>query len=98
MAIAYGARRLLIICVPYFICGLMDTLVGAIRGMGYAIMPMIVSLLGACALRVVWIFTIFQEYRTLDVLYISYPFSWTVTALVHLICFLIIYRKLQTKT
>jgi putative MATE family efflux protein len=98
VAIAYGARRLLIICVPYFICGLMDTLVGAIRGMGYAIMPMIVSLLGACALRVVWIFTVFQEHRTLDVLYISYPFTWTVTALVHLICFLIIYRKLQTKT
>ena len=98
VVIAYGAKRLFIICVPYFLCGLMDTLVGAIRGMGYAIMPMIVSLLGACALRVVWIYTIFQEYRTLEVLYVSYPFSWTVTALVHLICFSIIYYKLRKKT
>jgi len=98
VVISYGARRLLIISVPYFICGLMDTFVGAIRGMGYAIMPMIVSLIGACALRVVWIYTVFQQYRTLDVLYISYPFTWTVTALVHLICFLVIYRKLNKKT
>ena len=92
--IAYGMQRLQIICVMYCLCGIMDVLVGSIRGLGYAIMPMIVSLLGACAFRVVWIFTVFEWDRTLRTLYISYPVSWTLTALVHLICFLIVYKKL----
>lgn len=98
VVIAYGIKRLFYICIPYFLCGLMDTVVGVLRGMGYAIMPMIVSLLGACALRVVWIFTIFVKYRSLDVLYLSYPFSWFITTSVHLICFVIVYTKLRKKT
>lgn len=93
--IAYGMQRLQIICVMYCLCGIMDVLVGSIRGLGYAIMPMIVSLLGACAFRVVWIFTVFEWDRTLRTLYISYPVSWTLTALVHLICFLIVNRHLK---
>lgn len=87
--VAYGYERLLIIFSTYFLCGIMDVLVGSIRGMGYSIMPMIVSLLGACGLRVVWIFTIFAHYRTPGILYNSYPVTWTVTLLVHLVCFLI---------
>ena len=87
--IAYGYERLLIIFSTYFLCGVMDVLVGSIRGMGYSIMPMIVSLLGACGLRVVWIFTIFAHYRTPGILYNSYPVTWTVTLLVHLVCFTI---------
>lgn len=98
VVIGYGMKRLMYICIPYFLCGLMDTVVGVLRGMGYAIMPMIVSLLGACAFRVVWIFTIFQQFRTLDALYISYPVSWGITTLVHLLCFAIVYRKLRKKT
>lgn len=85
--VLYGYNRLLVIFSTYFLCGVMDVLVGSIRGMGYSIMPMIVSLLGACGLRVVWIFTIFAHYRTLEILYISYPVTWTVTLLVHLVCF-----------
>ena len=80
--IAYGYQRLLIIFASYFLCGVMDVMVGSIRGMGYSIMPMIVSLLGACGLRVVWIFTVFTFYRTPQVLYISYPVTWTVWALI----------------
>ncbi len=90
--IAYGYERLLIIFSTYFLCGVMDVLVGSIRGMGYSIMPMIVSLLGACGLRVVWIFTIFAHYRTPGILYNSYPVTWTVTLLVHLVCFTIGYK------
>ena len=85
--IAYGYERLLIIFSTYFLCGVMDVLVGSIRGMGYSIMPMVVSLLGACGLRVVWIFTIFAHYRTPGILYNSYPVTWMVTLLVHLVCF-----------
>ena len=95
--ITYGQKRLLYICTIYCMCGIMDVLVGSIRGLGYAIMPMIVSLLGACAFRVVWIYTIFSWNRTLETLYISYPVSWTLTALVHLICHIIVKKKLAKK-
>lgn len=96
--IQIGMLRFLWISCPYFLCGLMDTLVGVIRGMGYAIMPMLVSLTGACLLRVIWIYTVFAADHRLEVLYFSYPFSWTVTSLVHLICFFVVYRKLKKKS
>lgn len=95
--ISYGLQRIVIICTTYFICGIMDVLVGSIRGLGYAVMPMIVSLLGACALRVVWIYTVFQWDRTLRTLYISYPVTWAVTAFAHIICFIVVRRKLELK-
>ena len=85
--IAYGLRRMSIICTTYFLCGIMDTMVGSLRGMGYSILPTIVSLTGACGLRVIWIFTIFAMERTLFVLYLSYPVSWAVTAIAHIICY-----------
>ena len=91
--IRYGVLRLSYICVTYFLCGMMDVIVGALRGMGYAIMPMLVSLTGACLFRVVWIYTVFQKYRTLECLYVSYPISWALTFLVHLVCFAVVYRK-----
>lgn len=93
--IAYAMDRLLWICCPYFLCGVMEVMVGCIRGLGYAIMPMIVSLLGACVFRIVWIYTIFQWNRTLETLYVSYPISWALTAFVHFICFVIVKRKLD---
>ncbi len=92
--ISYGILRMSYICVPYCFCGMMDVMVGGLRGMGYSIMPMIVSLTGACLFRVVWIYTVFQRYRTLECLYISYPISWALTFLVHLVCFWIVYRRL----
>ena len=95
--ISYGIQRMGIICVFYFLCGVMDVLVGCIRGLGYAVMPMIVSLLGACAFRVVWIYTVFQWDRTLRTLYISYPVSWALTAFAHMVCFIIVRRKLNKK-
>ena len=91
--IQYGMLRMEIICLTYFTCGIMDVMVGCLRGLGYSIMPMIVSLAGACGIRVLWIFTVFQWDRTLTMLYISYPVSWIITAAVHIICFLVIIRK-----
>lgn len=92
--IRYGLRRMSIICTTYALCGIMDTIVGSIRGLGYAVMPMIVSLLGACGFRILWIFTVFASHRTLEVLYISYPVSWLITGTAHMICFLIVRRRL----
>ena len=94
--IEYGLMRMRIILPFYFICGMMDTMVGQLRGVGCSIIPMIVSLTGACVLRIIWIFTIFTvpEFHTLTVLYASYPISWTVTFLAHLACWYIISGRL----
>ena len=91
--IRYGMVRLEIILPPYFLCGLMDVMVGQLRGVGYSIMPMIVSLTGACLLRVVWIYTVFAANPTLEVLYISLPISWFVTFATHFACYMIWGRK-----
>ena len=95
--IGFGLNRMRIIATTYFICGIMDVMVGSIRGLGYAVMPMIVSLLGACALRVIWVLTIFQLYHTQFSLYVSYPISWAVTALAHLGCYLVVRKKAFAK-
>lgn len=90
-----GLIRMSLVCGLYFSCGLMDCLVGSIRGMGYAVAPTIVSLLGACGLRILWIATVFRipEYHTEFMLFLSYPISWTITFLAHLICFFIMRKK-----
>ena len=95
--ISYGLIRLSIISTMYFLCGLMDVMVGAMRGIGYSILPMIVSLVGACGLRIVWIYTVFVKFRTLDILFISYPVTWTITFLSHLVCYYIVTRKYKDK-
>ncbi|MBO5199073.1 MAG: MATE family efflux transporter [Lachnospiraceae bacterium] len=91
--IHYGMIRLSYVCLPYFLCGLMDTMVGGIRGLGVSVLPMIVSLVGACGLRIVWIYTIFQWNRSLDVLFLSYPITWAITTSVHVICFFIVRKR-----
>ncbi len=88
-----GLKRMMVICAPYFICGWMDVLVGSLRGLGYAVLPMLVSLTGACGLRVVWLYTVFQWHPTLETLYLAYPVTWLVTAIAHLCCFLLVRRK-----
>ena len=89
----YGMKRLSYLVPLYCLCGLMDVMVGTLRGIGYSVMPMIVSLTGACLFRVVWIMTIFAATPTLDVLYVSYPISWALTFGAHLLCYLFIARK-----
>lgn len=93
--ITFGYRRVTIIMWSYFLCGLMDVAVGSIRGMGYSVMPMIVSLLGACAFRVVWIYTIFSMIHTPECLYISYPISWILTFSVHMCCYFKVTKNLK---
>ena len=95
--IEIGLLRLSIICTPYFLCGIMDVLVGCLRGMGYSLMPMIVSLIGVCLFRVIWIFTIFQIHRELFVLYISYPISWIMTIVVDICCYRIVRKRISEK-
>ena len=97
VVIAAGVKRLAYICTLYALCGMMDSMVGALRGLGYSIMPMIVSLLGACAFRMAWIFIFFQieKFHTIETVYVAYPISWALTRSVHVICYLIVSRKLK---
>lgn len=94
-----GTVRLGIICATYFLCGMMDVMVGALRGLGYSIAPMIVSLLGACAFRLLWIATVFQidRFHTIETVYTSYPISWTLTFLAHVVTFIIVRHRLKKR-
>ena len=92
-AIAAGTLRLFWVCCFYFLCGIMDTLTGGLRGLGHSTLPMIVSLLGACASRLIWIATYFHVHHTQGVLFFSYPGSWALTLTVHSICLFIVYRE-----
>ena len=92
-----GVIRNYYVIAPYILCGLMDTTCGMVRGLGRAWLPMLVSLTGACLLRIVWIWTFFRWTHTLEMLYISYPISWIVTAAVHAVCYFVIWKKLRAK-
>ena len=92
-SLAYGSLRLLYICLPYFLCGLMDVLTGLLRGMGASTLPMIITVGGVCGLRLFWIFTVFAAHHTLEVLYLSYPISWIVTGICQLTLLLILLHK-----
>ena len=79
LAIAYGLERMKMICAPYFLCGLMEVLTGVLCGLGRSVSPTIVSVLGFCGVRVIWILTVFKYHHTLTVLYASYPVSWIIS-------------------
>lgn len=91
--ITIGMIRMSLVCVPYFLCGMMDVVVGALRGLGRSTIPMVVSILGVCGLRVLWIFTIFKVNMNLGLLYVSYPISWIITFFILIVCLFYIYQK-----
>ena len=97
--ITAGMLRLKIICSFYALCGMMDVMVGALRGIGYSVMPMIVSLIGACGLRLLWIATIFTipEYHTIETVYLSYPITWSITFITHIICYIAARRSVRKR-
>lgn len=94
-ALYYGTLRMAYIGLPYFLCGLMDVITGVIRGMGTSFVPMLITLIGVCGMRVGWIYTVFQipQYHTLQSLFISYPISWAITFLAQLLLFVLVYQK-----
>ena len=90
-----GMIRVLYMGATYFICGIMETCCGMVRGLGKSWLPMLVSIFGACVLRIIWIETVFAADRTLGTLYLSYPVSWVITSAAHVVCFVLIYRKMM---
>ena len=93
-----GVEILSITTVPYFLCGIMDLFPGALRGMGYSAVPMILSVIGTVGMRVFWIFAVFPYSRSLYVLFISYPASWGITIVMQVICFMCVRNKVHKKS
>lgn len=91
--IEYGLRRMLITCVPYFTIALMNVTVGMLRGLGSSVMPMVMSIVGTCGLRILWIYTVLPLNPTWEMLFLSYPISWAVTGVFQLIAYLYVKKK-----
>lgn len=96
--IAAGARRNLVIGSTYFLCGMMEVYVGHLRGMGYSIVPTVVSIIGVCGVRIGWIYTVFAAHRSVDTLYAAWTVSWLATAAIHYICILFVRRRANCKS
>ena len=94
-AIEYGLIRFNYVALPYFLCGILEVTTGALRGLGSSLTPMLISVLGVCGIRILWIYTIFQipEYHTLDYLFLSYPVTWLIAIVCELIALKIIFNK-----
>lgn len=97
-AIAYGLIRLKYICLPYFLLAAMDVMSGALRGLGYSSVPALISLAGACGLRICWIYTVFAKFKTPDTLFLAFPVTWGATFLALFVYYLIIHGKKQKIT
>ena len=97
-AIKYGVIRLMYICLPYFLCGIMDVATGMLRGIGSSIAPMFITVAGVCGFRIVWIYTVFRmpQYHSLEILYSSYMISWAVTFLIEAVVFHIMLKKMSS--
>ena len=95
--IAAGMIRLLYICGVYALCGMMDVSVGVLRGLGYSIGPMFITLIGVCGLRLFWIFTFFRwpMFHSIENLYMTYPVTWTITIIANLIYLAIVWKKIK---
>ena len=88
-----GLEILSITTVPYFLCGIMDLLPGALRGMGHSAVPMVLSVIGTVGTRVLWIYVFFPQHRSLYFLFISYPGSWIATIFMQAVCYWFVRKK-----
>lgn len=92
-----GLEILSMTTVTYFLCGIMDLFPGALRGMGRSGVPMILSIIGTVGTRIVWIFMLFPQHRSLEFLFISYPVSWLFTIVMQVICFYFVRKQVHAK-
>lgn len=92
-----GINRMMVICTTYYLCGIMDVVGGCLRGMRYSFSSMIISMIGACIFRIVWLSTVFQAEKTTFNIYISYPISWAITTLAYLVCYFIAMKRVKSR-
>ena len=95
--IPLGAEYLRVVAPSYFLCGIMEVCCGMVRGLGKSWLPMVVTIFGACVMRIVWIYTAFAADRALWMLYLSYPVSWIVTSAAHIACYVWARRDLERR-
>lgn len=95
--IPYGMIRLKYVLLPHFMCGVMEIFVGMLRGMNCSTAPLIVTIFGSCIFRVIWVYTVFRMYHSLEVLYLVYIISWVVCSLIHFCCYLVVKRRTTKK-
>lgn len=93
-----GIARMTVICSTYYLCGMMDVTCGSLRGMKYSFSTMIISMLGACAFRIIWIATVFRSNQTVFNIYITYPISWILTLAAYLVCYVYAIRKTKKRS
>ncbi len=92
-----GKSRLYIMMTTYFICSVMDVSGCQLRGMGKSIEPMIITLLGTCGLRILWLYTGFTLNKVLWNVYLGYPISWLITFIALFTVFIIFEKRLLKK-
>jgi len=92
-AIEFGRIRMILTGLPYFLCGIMEVMTGALRGLGYSLVTAINSLIGACGFRMLWIFVVLPMKRVPQILFMSWSLSWSVVILMHVICFILVHKK-----
>lgn len=97
-AISCGIIRIKYLCIPYFLLAGMDVMSGALRGLGYSVLPSAISLAGACGLRIIWIYTVFERFKTPETLYLSFPVTWGMTFFALLVYYVILMRKNKKKS
>ena len=88
-----GKTRLLFICIPYFLCGIMEVQAGLLRGLGYSTTAMINSLVGACGFRILWIIFVLPLRHTIEVLFLCWPISWVLVIIMHFVCYKAVKKK-----
>lgn len=99
-AVINAARsRMSIIAATYFLCGLMDCTANTLRGLGYSTTPMLITLVGACGIRILYLSTLYQlpRFHAYKSIFVSYPLSWGITFLVLLAVLLAIFKKIKTE-
>lgn len=92
-----GIYRLSVMALSYSVSAFMDCSIAASRGLGKSILPTIIVIMGSCVFRIVWIYTIFAYFGTIQSLYLLYVFSWTFTAVAETAYFVVSYRKIKAK-
>ncbi len=92
--ISVGMVRLTFVCLPLFLNGVLDVFVCSMRGMGYSLLPTIAQIIGICGTRLLWIFLVFPMFRSLEIIYLCYPISWTVTSIIQGIFWIRCHRKM----
>ncbi len=92
--IVIGVQRLRILSMPYFIFGIMDVMIGQLRGLGISLIPTIISFCGVCMVRILWVFFVFPQFNNLEIIYWSFPISWTIAAIAKIILYRVVLTKL----